>query len=305
MAVYEHTYRPYTGEVTPLWSRFLVIPRHAFKSVFQSKLFLAFFIACLIYPLIAAIVIYLPHNETAKAIMKMTIGDLIPIDADFFYTFIATQGFFGFFLNLLIGPPLISRDLANNALPLYLCRPFSRAEYVIGKMSVVLILLSAITWVPGLLLFLFQSYLGGWQWFTANLYLAGAIFVGSLVWMLLLALLSQAISAWVKWRLAASAALLGIFFIPSAFGGIINTIFMTRWGNLLSLNLMVRSVWRGLFGVFVRQTGHIEGRINGRDVNVILMEPPVWSSWMVLIILAMICLFLITRKVRAYEVVRG
>jgi ABC-2 type transport system permease protein len=305
MAVYEHTYRPYTGAVTPLWSRFLVIPRHAFKSVFQSKLFLAFFIACLIYPLIAAIVIYLPHNESAKAIMKMTIGDLIPIDADFFYTFIATQGFFGFFLNLLVGPPLISRDLSNNALPLYLCRPFSRAEYVVGKMSVVLILLSLITWIPGLLLFLFQSYLGGWQWFKANLYLAGAIFVGSLVWMLLLALLSQAISAWVKWRLAASAALLGIFFIPSAFGGIINTIFMTRWGNLLSLNLMVRAVWRGLFGIFVRQSGRFEGQINGRDVNILFMEPPIWSSWMVLIILALICLFLITRKVRAYEVVRG
>ena len=80
MAVYKHTYRPYTGEVTPLWSRFLVIPRHAFKSVFQSKFFLAFFIACLIYPLIAAIVIYLPHNESAKAIMKMTIGDLIGPD---------------------------------------------------------------------------------------------------------------------------------------------------------------------------------------------------------------------------------
>jgi len=305
LAVYEHTYRPYTGEVTPLWSRFLVIPRHAFKSVFQSKLFLGFFVACLIYPLIAAIVIYLPHNESAKAIMKMTIGDLIPIDADFFYTFIATQGFFGFFLNLLVGPPLISRDLSNNALPLYLCRPFSRAEYVLGKMSVVLILLSAITWIPGLLLFLFQSYLGGWQWFTANLYIAGAIFVGSLVWMLLLALLSQAISAWVKWRLAASAALLGIFFIPSAFGGIINTIFMTRWGNLLSLNLMVRAVWRGLFGIFVRQSGRFEGQINGRDVNVLFMEPPIWSSWMVLIIMALICLFLITRKVRAYEVVRG
>lgn len=305
MAVYEHTYRPYTGEVTPHWSRFLIIPRHAFKSVFQSKLFLAFFVACLIYPLIAAIVIYLPHNESAKAIMKMTVGDLIPIDADFFYTFIAFQGFFGFFLNLLVGPPLISRDLSNNALPLYLSRPFSRAEYVIGKMSVLVILLSVITWIPGLLLFLFQSYLGGRAWFTQNLYLAGAIFVGSWVWILILALLSQAISAWVKWRIAASAALLGIFFIPSVFGEIINTIFMTRWGSLLSLRAVIKAVWSGLFGIFVRQTGHIQGRINGRDVNVVLLEPPLWTSWIVLFILAAVCLALIARKVRAYEVVRG
>ena len=51
----------------------------------------------------------------------------------------------------------MSPDLRNNGLPLYLSRPFSRTEYVLGKMSVLLILLSAITWVPGLLLFLFQA----------------------------------------------------------------------------------------------------------------------------------------------------
>src|SRR5258707_13066390 len=54
------------------------------------------------------------------------------------------------------GPPLVSRDLRNNALPLYLCRPFTRTEDVLGKMSVLLILLSAITWIPQLLLFLFH-----------------------------------------------------------------------------------------------------------------------------------------------------
>ena len=45
MAVYEHTYRPYAGEVTPLWSRFLILPRHALQGVFQSKFFIAFFVA--------------------------------------------------------------------------------------------------------------------------------------------------------------------------------------------------------------------------------------------------------------------
>ena len=39
-----------------------------------------------------------------------------------------------------IGPGQVSPDLANNALPLYLARPFSRVEYVLGKMSVLLVL---------------------------------------------------------------------------------------------------------------------------------------------------------------------
>ena len=42
MAVYEQTYKPYTGKLTPEWSRFLIIPRHAFRGVFSSKLFTAF-----------------------------------------------------------------------------------------------------------------------------------------------------------------------------------------------------------------------------------------------------------------------
>src|SRR5204862_6251179 len=162
-----------------------------------------------------AVLSYLRHNAQALAIMRLNVTNLLPINDLFFQTFVEIQGWIGFFLALLVGPQQVARDLNNNGLPLYLCRPFSRSEYVVGKMSIVIILLSSITWVPGLILFLLQSYLEGWSWFSANISIASAIFLGSLVWILLLALLTQTISAWVKWRLAASAALLGVFFIPS------------------------------------------------------------------------------------------
>lgn len=304
MAVYEHTYRQYDGPTTPEWSRFLIIPRHAYRSIFGSKIFIALFVACFIYPLVASIFIYLHHNANAMAIMRVTIGDLVPIDAEFFQNFIIGQGTIGFFLNMLIGPPLISRDLANNALPLYLCRPFSRAEYVVGKMSVVMILLSLIMWIPGMLLFFFQAYLQGGGWLWQNLHIAGAILIGSLIWILLLALMSQAVSALVKWRMAASAALLAIFFIPSAFGQIINNIFWTRWGNIISLQAIIGNIWSGLFGTFVRQTGNFRGRINGQRVNITMLEPPLWCSWLALVLMCAFCLYLLVRRVRAYEVVR-
>ena len=63
-----------------------------------------------------------------------------------------------------MGPGLISPDLSHNALPLYLARPFSRTEYVLGKMSVLMGLMSLMTWIPGVLLFVLQGYLEGWQW---------------------------------------------------------------------------------------------------------------------------------------------
>jgi len=304
MSVYEHTYKQYLGKLTPEWSRFLVIPRHAFRDVFKSKLFTAFFIVCFIPLLIEAILIYLHHNVNALAILKVDVRELIPIDAFFFQTFVNLQGTFAFFVTLLVGPPLVARDLRNNALPLYLCRPFSRTEYVLGKMSVLLILLSAITWVPQLLLFLFQSYLEGASWFVNNLSIASAIFIGSVVWILLLALLSQAVSALVKWRVIASAALLGIFFIPSVFGEVVNQIFLTRWGNIISLGALIKNVTAGLFGTFVRAAGHVtawDGRV-GREI--ILNEPPIWAWWFALFVVCAICLALLSRKVKAYEVVR-
>src|SRR5580765_7733352 len=239
MAVLERTYKRYEGALSPEWSRFLIIPRHAFRNVFRSKLFTGFYALSFIWPLVCAILIYLHHNAEAIAILRINIVDILPIDASFFQAFVSVQGTIGFFLAVLVGPQQVSRDLANNGLPLYLCRPFSRSEYVVGKMSIVVLLLSTITWVPGLILFLLQSYLEGWSWFSQNIPIASAIFIGSLVWILLLALTTQAISAWVRWRLASRAVLLGVFFIPSIFSVVVNEIFRTQWGYLFDLQALI------------------------------------------------------------------
>src|SRR6185295_7285960 len=147
-----------------------------------------------------------------------------------------------FRLTVLIGPPLVSRDMSNNALPLYLCRPFSRVEYMIGKMSVLVILLSAITWVPGLLLFVFQSYLEGASWFAHNIWIAGAMFVAGMAWIVVLSL-----SAWLKWRIAASAGLFAVFMIPNVIGTLIGLLFKTRWGNIINLSAILESINKNLF----------------------------------------------------------
>ncbi len=304
MAVYELTYKQFLGKLTPDWNRFMVIPRHAFRDVFKSKLFTGFFVICFLPLLVEAILIYLHHNVNALAILQVNVRELLPIDASFFMTFASLQNGFAFFVTLLVGPPLVARDLRNNALPLYLCRPFSRAEYVLGKMAVLLILLSLMTWVPQLLLFAFQSYLQGWQWFADNLSIAGAIFISSVVWIILLALLSLAISALVKWRVIASAALLGLFFIPGVFGEVINQLFRTRWGSLVSINANMRNVTLGLFGQFQSATTYIADFDGDVATRVALTEPPLWVSWTVLFLISFVCLALLSRKVKAYEVVR-
>jgi hypothetical protein len=172
-------------------------------------------------------------------------------------------------------------------------------------MSVLLILLSWITWVPQLLMFLFQSYLEGFAWLRSNLWIASAIIIGGFVWILLLALLSQTISALVKWRIVASGVMLGIVFIPSAFAGIVNLLFQTRWANIISLSALMWNITAGLFGTFDRVSGRIQiSDFNDTVREVLLYEPPLWASWAALFIFCAVCLAILHWKVKAYEVVR-
>jgi len=306
MAVYEQTYKRYAGPLTPEWSRFLIIPRHALRGTFNSKLFTAFFAVCFIPLLVEAILIYLRYNVGALGALTINVRELVPVDAFFFEVWVNVQHSFAFLLALLIGPPMVSRDLRNNALPLYLCRPFSRTEYVIGKMSVLLILLSLITWIPQLLLFFLQSYLEGFAWFRANLWIASSIVIAGLLWILMLALLTQTISALVKWRVIASGALVALFLIPSAFGLFINEVFRTQWGNVISLIASVKNVTSGLFGTFdrvadTRLMRDVEGQVIG---EIVILEPPLWVFWTVLFLLCAVCLALLSWRVKAYEVVK-
>jgi ABC-2 type transport system permease protein len=289
MAVYEQTYRSYTGALTPTWSRFLIIPRYAYEVVFKSKLFVSFYALCFAVPFIGLVLIYLKHNMSAIQIFgtsAQAIADALPINNSFFYYGLWYQGALSFLLVLFVGPALVAPDLRNNGLALYLSRPFNRTEYMLGKMSVLLILLSAITWVPGLILFIFQASLEK-GWLGKNLSIAGAILVGSWVWIIFLSLFTLAVSAWVKWKPVARITLMGLFFVLMSFGGTIYQALDLRWGMLLSAWHVIGSIWWSLF-----------------DMGVTDDFPSPGASWLALLVASLLCLFLLYRRIRAYEVVR-
>src|SRR2546428_195207 len=151
------------------------------------------------------------------------------------------------FLTALVGPGLVSPDLTNNALPLYFSRPFSRTEYVLGKFSVLFVLLSLVTGAPMLLIYFLKSALAGSQWFIENIHLAFAILVGSVVWVTAISLVSLASSAWVRWRPAAAGMLFALFFIPAGFGHAANQILRMGWGSLLNAMIVIGTLWNSLF----------------------------------------------------------
>lgn len=300
MAVYKKTYRPYEGALSPPWKRFLVIPRYAFEDLHRSRFLTVFYTASFAYPLIAALIIYLEHNlDALKALNLNPAARMIAIDASFFLSFLGWQSMLALFLAAFIGPGQVSPDLSNNALALYLARPFSRAEYVLGKSSVLLILMSLMTWVPGLLLFGLQGYLEGAEWMARNSRIAIGLFFGAWVWILLASLLALALSAWVKWKPAAGALMFGVFWVAAGFGETINRVEDTRWGSLLSVPNLIGTVWVRLFeGENPISNGGVFFRL---DRSAVL---PVWSCWASLLVLSAVCLYMLARKIRGAEVVR-
>jgi ABC-2 type transport system permease protein len=298
VAVYKRNYKPYIGRVTPHSSRFLVITRYALETLLQSRLLIGLLVACYMFPLFALAAIYLHHNLGALTALRVNPENLLPIDNEFFSIFLSVQGAFAFFVTAYAGPGLISPDLTNNALPLYLCRPISRTEYVLGKMAVLFLPLSCITWVPGLLLFVIQAGLAEDGWGSKNAYIAWGIFAGSWIWIILLALLATALSAWVRWRLAASALLFGVFFISAAFSEIVNEVLETKSGYLLNLGHLVGTIWARMLQMSPRRTllGEMFNIRRGDEV-------PLWAVCLMLAAIASVCVMLLNKRLRGREVV--
>jgi ABC-2 type transport system permease protein len=298
MAVYKRYYKSYEGRLTSEWMRWLVPAKYALEQLFQSRLVIGYSVACYVFPIVAGLMIYLRYNASAIAFLGTKANDLMPVDAGFFAVFLSVQGFFSFLMTAYAAPGLVGPDLANNALPLYLCRPISKAEYVVGKMAVLLIPLSLITWVPGAVLWGMQAGLDGGSWGMENLHLLNGIFWGSLLWILLLSLLGLALSAWVRWKIMASALLFGLFFISAALSSIVNRVMETNYGYLLNPGHLIGVIWARMLGVGPKKT------LLGSLFDVRLSDDvPQWAAWVAMGGIMAFCVWLLDQKLRGREVV--
>lgn len=299
MAVYKKSYRGYDGPLTAGSLRFLAPVRFAFEDLKRSRFLTLFFVASMILPLAFGCVIWFNHNLSALALLDIKAERLIRIDVRFFQHFLGIQCLLAFLWTAFVGPAMVAPDLANNALPLYLARPYSRQEYVLSKMTVLLALLSAVTWAPGLLLFGLQAYLEGGGWAGENLRIVYGTVFGSWVYIFVLALLALALSAWVKWKPVAGALLFGVFFVAAGFGAAVNDILNTRWGHLINLTHLIGTVWNSLFeDQAQRGPGAAFFRVRRGE------EIPEWSAWLMLAAVCAFCLWMLSRKIRGVEVVR-
>lgn len=293
MAVYKRTYKAYSGSLTPAWSRFTVLTRYGLSRLFDSRAFTAYTVICCVPFLAGLIFIYFIHNTAAQLALGLQFGRHPLVDNRWFFEFLRSEIWMGFILTAWAAPGMLSKDFANNGIQLYLSRPLSRAEYLVGKISVLALLLSGITWIPGLILFGVQAELQGHGWGWDNIWMAGSIVVASLLWIALMCLLSLALTVWVKWRIAATALFFGSLFFMAGFGFAVNAVLRTKWGWLLNLPHNVFLVWADLFRL-PTFTVQLRGEVI-----------PLWSAWASLLTTCAFCLWLLHRRLKAREVERA
>ncbi|MGD8440570.1 MAG: hypothetical protein PVG53_08530 [Holophagae bacterium] len=285
MAVYERIWRRWQGDLTPIGRRWTVITRYALADAFSSRFFTAFYVLCLLPTLIGLFLVYFSHNVGMLEKIGLTQEFMGGLTDLFFQVLFSWQAVPAFFVAVIVAPSLIAADLSNNALSLYLSRPIDRRDYVVGKMAVLALLLSPITWIGGLLIFSLQTSLEGGGWAVEHWRIGAAYVIGHLTWIVVVALLSLAISAWVRFKPAARGALFGIILILAGFAQAVNAVTGTSAGDLVHLVRAIVNVVLWIFGEPLRN------------------NLPIGAAWLTLAVTCLLSLWLLNRKLRAHEVV--
>jgi hypothetical protein len=157
------------------------------------------------------------------------------------------------------------------------------------------LLLSAVTWVPSLLLFGLQSGLAKNGWIWSHLWMVIPIVLCSAIWILMLSFISLAVSAWVKLRIVATGVTFVAFFVPMGLGEMFNAIMGTYWGHLLNFSLLFQLILSNGF----REQSESINSVYGRG------EVPVPAAWIMMILVCIFSLFILNVRLRARETVRG
>jgi ABC-2 type transport system permease protein len=262
-----------------------VLPRYAWRRLYQQRLVLLLTILAFVWPVLCAAFIYLTNHAELLQGLDREFREFIQIDGRFFSIFMYVQAGFAVFLAALAGPGLIAPDLANNALPLYFSRPLTRWSYALARLLVLVGMLSVVTWIPGLILFWFQVGLAGGSWLRANWTLGVGMIAGFLVWLLILSLVAMASSAYVKWRVVAAAVSLAFFFILSGVAEMIDNVLRVTWGHIIDPAWAVNRVWCALLGVDAPR------------------GPGAGASVLALTVMILVLVAVIERKLRPVEIV--
>lgn len=220
MPIHDQGYRRYGGKRLPHGSAWWVIARTQLRAALKYRLFIMLLIASYVPFVVRAVQTYLSTSFQAVP--------MLAISAQTFRDFLDQQAIFIFLITIALGGA-IADDRRANALQLYLSKPLTRVEYVLGRLVPVLACLLAVTLLPALVLLLLQiAFSGSTAFVRQNLFLLPAITIASLTQALLSSCAILALSSLSKSRRFVAIMYAGVIFFSSAMSAVLRGITGSR-----------------------------------------------------------------------------
>ena len=279
MPIHDQSYRRYGGEKRPVQSAWTVIARAGLMSFLRRRAFLGLLIVAWIPFVVRASQLFLASNFSQAATF------LAP-SVQTFRDFLGQQSIFVFLITVYVGSGLIANDRRANALQLYLSKPVTRAEYILGKMTVLATFLLAITWLPAILLLIFQiAFSGSFTFVRTNASLIASVTLYCLLMVIVITFGMTALSS-----LSRSSRFVGILF-----AGLL--IFSDAMFNALRFITGTSAISWVSIQASLDQVGDVIFRQVPRH------QTPVAVSLLVLLAVIVISVSVLERRVRGVEVV--
>jgi len=171
MPIHDQGYRRYGGNKTRTGTGWMVIARAGIRAMVSKKAFLGLLLVSWFPFFVRAVQFYAAANLTT-----IPQASMLSPSADTFRQFLEQQRTFVFFVTVYVGAGLIANDRRANALQIYLSKPLTRAEYVFGKLAILITFLALVTWLPAIVLLIVQiAFAGNFTFFRTNVFLFPAI----------------------------------------------------------------------------------------------------------------------------------
>ena len=217
MPIHDHGYRRYGGSKAPLGQGWMVIARAGIRTMFAKRTFLGLLLLAWFPFFVRAVQFYAAANLPQAALLAPT--------AETFRQFLEQQETFVFFVTVYVGAGLIANDRRANALQIYLSKPLTRAEYVFGKMAILVTFLLLVTWVPAIVLLIVQmSFAGNFTFLKNNIFLFPAITVFAFIEVLAVATTMLALSSLSNSSRYVGILYTAVLFFSSAMSGVLRLV---------------------------------------------------------------------------------
>ncbi|MGE0444699.1 MAG: ABC transporter permease [Vicinamibacterales bacterium] len=278
MPIHDQGYRRYGGPRLPGGRSWWVIARAGILERLKERKFLGLLIFAWFPFVVRAVQVYAAANFAQASFIAPT--------AATFREFLDQQGIFVFFITIFVGAGLIANDQRANALQIYLSKPLTRAEYIVGKFVTLVVFLIAVTWVPALLLLLLQMlFAGNAAFIRANLFLIPAITLFAALQVLVSSCVMLALSSLSKNRRFVAIMYAGAVFFTAAFARTLNAMTASSaWGWLSPQDAL---------GVLADRIFRMPGTA----------DIPLPAALAAVVVVVAASIWVVTRRVRGVEVV--